>query len=129
MLSETIYNFEKWAIEYSIGWGHLGSAPKEIYRYLNKRNISYKKYTSYSQFTDDLSKKSNCHVIMSCWNNGGMLESVFHGDGLHTYYFKKENANKFFTYNLRYSNSFITYSNIDSIYSIGGNFIVAYIIN
>lgn len=130
MLSETIYNFENWAIEYSIGWGYLGSSPKDIYRYLNKKYISYSKYTSYSKFKDALAKKDNCKVIMSSWNNGGMLKSVFSGEGLHTYYFKKTAANTkpFEAYNLTYSYESIFYSSIDEIYAKGGDFIVAYII-
>lgn len=132
-LSETIYNFEKWAIEISIGWGKLGSNPKDIYRYLNKKNINYSKYTSYSSFKKALAGKNKCHVIMSTWNNGGMLKSIFSGEGLHTYYMEKVNISsstyKFDTYNLRYDYACKSYNSIDEIYNMCGDFIVAYIIS
>ena len=128
-LSDTIYNFEKWAIEFSVGFGHLGSDPLEIYRYLNKRSISYKKYTKYSSFKKDVEQKNECHIIMSNWNSGNMLNSIFDGSGLHTYYISKKNSNIFNSYNFRYRDNFIQYSSIDVIMKeCGGDFIVAYIV-
>lgn len=66
---------------------------------------------------------------MSSWNNGGMLKSVFNGNGLHTYYFEKLDSSSFEAYNLHYSYSTYSYNSIDEIYAEGGNLIVAYIIN
>lgn len=128
MLSETIYNFEKWAIEFAFAWGALGSNPKEIYRYLNKRGILYTTYTSYDSLKNALAAKQTCNVIMSSWNNGGMLTSIFSLEGLHTYYFRKETAGCFTTYNLRYGSGTKSYPTLDAIYAEGGDFIVAYVI-
>lgn len=128
MLSTTIYNFETWGIEFSIGFGRLGSNPSEIYRYLKKYKISYSKYTNYNKFDKALAKKSNCKVIMAAWNNGGMLQSIFSGQGLHTYYFTKTGKDSFDTFNLNYGNSSVPYGSLADIYKQGGDFIVAYII-
>ncbi|MCM1009071.1 MAG: hypothetical protein NC485_14380 [Ruminococcus flavefaciens] len=121
MLSQTIYNFEKWALEYSVGWGHLGSDPDTIYRYLKNYSISYTKYKSLSNFRTALAKEKNCYVIMSTWNKGA-------GTGLHTYYFEKLNNGKLSTYNFHYDTAPIEYNSLDIITSNTGNFICAYII-
>ncbi len=123
MLSETIHNFEVWAIELSIGWGNLGSNPNEIYRYLDKKGIGYKKYTSYSSFKSALEQRGSCKFIMSTWNKGGVTS------GLHTYYCFKTSDTEIRSYNMRSRTTYETHTNIDDVYSYGGNFIVAYIIN
>lgn len=122
MLSTTIRNFEKWAIEFSAGWGSLGSNPREIYRYLRKTGISYTKYTSYTSFSKALVNKSNCHVIMSTWNSGGFFS------GLHTYYIKKCNKTLLRSYNFIYDNAYRDKEKIDDFYNLTGDFIVGYII-
>lgn len=128
-LSETIYNFEKWAIEFSISWGTLGSNPKEIYRYLNKKSIKYEKYTSFDSLKSALNAKKSCHVIMSSWNDGGVLKSIFGGDGLHTYYLKKLDGQELWVYNFDPDNAPIFCASIDKLYSKTGNLIAAYVIN
>ena len=66
---------------------------------------------------------------MSNWNSGNMLNSIFDGSGLHTYYISKKNSNIFNSYNFRYRDNFIQYSSIDVIMKeCGGDFIVAYIV-
>ena len=70
LLSETIYKFEKWAIEISVGWGSLGSNPRQINKYLDKRGFSYSKYTDYDSFERAVNiAPSDAHIIMSRWND------------------------------------------------------------
>jgi hypothetical protein len=128
MLSETIYNFERWAIEFSVAWGNLGSNPLDIYRYLSKKSIPYTKYTSYSSFKTALSKKSSFKVIMSTWNEGSMLNSIVKIAGLHTYYIDKISSSSFKSYNFESRSIPKDHGSIDEIYNDSGDFIVAYII-
>ncbi|MBD5134985.1 MAG: hypothetical protein HDT39_03345 [Lachnospiraceae bacterium] len=64
-LSQTIYCFEAWSIEFAGGWGKLGSNPFEISRYLNRKKVSYKKYTNFSALKKAAAKKNKCRIIMS----------------------------------------------------------------
>lgn len=41
-----IFDFEMSNIMFDIGFGHLGSNPRQIYRYLDKYGVSYDKYSS-----------------------------------------------------------------------------------
>lgn len=93
-LSQTIYYFEGYAIEFSIGWGHLGSDPLEIYRYLKKRGFKYSRYVSYKDFKYAVDHKKSCKMIMSRWNTGYK--------GIHTFYVKKEDYGKHYGYNWSY---------------------------
>lgn len=130
MLSKVIYDFELYFIEYAIGLGHLGSSPKEIHRYFDKKGIAYNKYSNFNNFRSELEKYDKCKFIMSTWNNGGALSSIFGGDGLHTYYIEKSKTGEFRAYNY-YPNydTIQNYSSIDGIYSdAGGKFIISYII-
>ena len=81
-LSQTIYCFEAWSIEFASGWGKLGSNPLEISKYLKKKKVSYKKYTSFSALKKAAAKKNKCRIIMSTWNKPIT-------DGLHTFYVYK----------------------------------------
>lgn len=106
-LSKVIYNFEKWGIEFAVGWGMLGSNPRDIYRYLLKYNIRYLKNSSYFLFRWKVDRASTgTKFIMSSWNKGI--------EGLHTYFFVKRD------YGLE------TYSNLADLYSNTGLFIVGY---
>ena len=67
-LSQTIYCFEAWSIEFAGGWRKLGSNPIEISRYLDRKKVSYKKYTSFSASKKVAAKKNKCRIIMSTWN-------------------------------------------------------------
>ena len=84
-LSETIYKFEKWAIEFSVAWGNFGSNPRDIYRYLRKEKISYKRYTTsrYSKFCSTADGMSDGNFIFSRWNTPIT-------EGLHTFYVEKD---------------------------------------
>lgn len=121
-LSEVIYNFEKWAIEFSVGWGNLGSNPRDIYRYLRKYGIKYSKRSFYSSFKRKVNDAdSGTRFIMSTWNNA-------FNEGLHTFFFVKCD-NYLETYNFKYSDSTRKYTDLDDIYSETGLFIVGYKIN
>ncbi len=78
-LSETIYKFEKWGIEFDCGWGFLGSNPREIYRYFKKEKIRYMRCFTESSFDSEVSYAPQAHLIMSNWNNPITT-------GLHTFY-------------------------------------------
>lgn len=119
-LSQTIYYFEAYSIEFSIAWGNFGSNPLEIYRYLKKRGFSYSKYTSYSSFSTAVSKKSSCKIIMSRWNSPIK-------DGLHTFYISKTNSTAFYGYNWKYDTSWAKRTSLDS-FNNGSGFIVGYIV-
>lgn len=120
-LSEVIYNFEKWAIEFSVGWGYLGSNPRDIYRYLRNKGISYKRNSVYGYFENRVSSAFvGTDFIMSTINSNGI--------GLHTYYFRKE-FDYLLTYNFNAEDSPVPYQNLDSIYDETGLFIVGYTIN
>ncbi len=119
MLSETIYSFEKWAIEYAIAFGKFGSNPLQISTYLSKKGMGYTKITNYNKFKSQVEKQKNCHIIMSRWNEP--LTS-----GLHTFYVKKQDI-KYYSYNWVYSYNTIERDNIDA-FNDGSGFIVGYIV-
>lgn len=83
MLSEVIYDFEKWAIEYAFAWGNFGSEPRKLYRYLKKNKIQYKKYTSYKKYQKAVSVTDSDHYISSFWNEPFT-------NGLHTFYIYRD---------------------------------------
>ena len=122
-LSQTIYYFEGYAIEFSIGWGHLGSNPLEIYRYLKKRGFKYSKYTNYISFKYAVDHKKSCKAIMSRWNAGYK--------GLHTFYVKKEDYGKHYGYNWSYGPYKTTRSEVKkslNSFNNGAGFIVGYLV-
>lgn len=126
LLSETIYKFEKWAIEISVGWGKLGSNPRQIYKYLDRRGFSYEKYTSFSSFESAVNNAPDgAHIIMSRWN-----KPIY--KGLHTFYVEKIwNARKslyeYNSYNWDYDDDFVPATSI-STFNDGSGFIVGYIV-
>lgn len=83
MLSDVIYDFEKWAIEYAFAWGNFGSEPRKLYRYLKDKDISYKKYTSYKKYQKAVSVTDSDHYISSFWNKPIT-------NGLHTFYIRRD---------------------------------------
>ena len=123
-LSQTIYYFEAWALEFSIGWGRLGSNPLEIDRYLKKRGISYAKYTTLASLKTALGKKTKCSIIMSRWNNPVT-------DGLHTFYVKKTGKGSYYGYNWDYYKFAKSRSDKQSSiasFNDGSGFVVGYIV-
>ena len=125
-LSEMIYVFEIMAVEFSIGWGYLGSSPREINRVLDPVKkaglLDYKKYTSWDSFNKAVTAKKNCHIIMSRWNNPKPT--------LHTFYVKKESASAYYGYNWsdRYKTSRSKKQTNISAFNDGSGFIVGYIV-
>lgn len=120
MLSKTIYNFEKWAIEFAVGWGNLGSNPKQISKYLDKKGIAYTKITDYDSFKSQVTGKANCRIIMSRWNDPFT-------DGIHTFYIDKASFGTYRSYNWEYKPEDVKRYNIDT-FNNGSRFIVGYII-
>lgn len=126
MLSQVIYDFEKWAIEYAFAWGNFGSEPRKLYRYLKDKDISYKKYTSYKKYSKAVSVTDSDHYISSFWNS-----SIF--EGLHTFYIRRtlavtgETTTPFYTpYNHDFEDA--TTSNFDDFKNSYSSFITGYII-
>lgn len=126
MLSEVIYDFEKWAIEYAFAWENFGSEPRKLYRYLKNNDIPYKKYTSYKKYKKAVSVTDSNHYISSFWNNRFI-------EGLHTFYIRRmlavtgETTTPFYTpYNHNLDDA--TTSNFDDFKNSYGSFIVGYII-
>ncbi len=126
MLSQVIYDFEKWAIEYAFAWGNFGSEPRKLYRYLKHKDIPYKKYTSYKKYKKAISVTDSNHYISSFWNS-----SIF--EGLHTFYIRRtlavtgETTTPFYTpYNHNLEDA--TTSNFDDFKNSYRSFIIGYII-
>lgn len=128
-LSSTIYDFEKWEIEFKIGFGYLGSKARKIYKYFKNHSIKYKKYTSEKKFKDCISD-SDCIYIMTSLNKGIK--------GYHTYFIEQfknkiydenvESNNHLLTYNLDCSNKAEPKSNVDVILSQTSGFYCGYYI-
>lgn len=79
-LSQTIYYFEATLIEFSLGFGYLGSNPHEMDRYLNKRGYKCIKYKKWSQLKAAIDKEGNfCKVILSEWID----------NKVHTFFFER----------------------------------------
>ena len=125
LLSDTIKTFEEKAIEYAAAWGNFGSDPKAMTKFFNERNVAYSKYTSMSRFKAAVDGKSNCHIIMSRWNDPWT-------GGLHTFYIEKNSSwsYPFHSYNFQYKDPNITVdkSKIEE-FNNGDGFIVGYILS
>lgn len=119
-LSQTIYYFEAFSIEFSIAWGYFGSNPLEINRYLKKRRFRYKKYTSFSKLSSAVKKKKSCKIIMSRWNKPATK-------GLHTFYVAKSTSGNFFGFNWIYERNSVKKTSLKS-FNNGSGFIVGYIV-
>ena len=119
-LSQTIYCFEAWSIEFASGWGKLGSNPLEISRYLKKKKVSYKKYTSFSALKKAAEKKNKCRIIMSTWNKPIT-------DGLHTFYVYKNSKNSYRSYNWEYHWTYKWNNRLDAVNN-GSGFIAGYVV-
>lgn len=118
-LSDVIYDFERWAIEFAVGWGYLGSNPRDIYRYLRNYDIKYSKNNTYFFFKLKFYfAPEGTRFIMSTWNKNLL-------DGLHTYLIIKQN-DFLEAYNFHYDSEPKEYSSLDYIYSQMGNFIIGY---
>ena len=120
-LSDTIYSFEKLAIEYSIAWGNFGSSPNAIHRYLEKKNLNYYNQANFSKFESKINEQDKCHIIMSRWNKPFI-------DGLHTFYIEKTSSNSFNAYNWEYDRNTFKSSPSISSFNDGSGFIIGYVV-
>ncbi len=134
-LSEVIYEFEKWMIEFSVGWGNLGCNPREIEDFLANKHISYetRKATGYGLKHPDydfacFKKMVNDyilyeHFIISFWNDPMT-------DGIHTYYFERlyEKDYDFKSYNRHYYLGIENITEADNLLEGDEKFIVGYLI-
>jgi hypothetical protein len=120
-LSETIRYAEQHML-INIGFGHLGSNPKKLDRYMNYKGFHYEKITNFRKFKEAVDKYDNCRIIMSRWNS-----SIFHG--LHTYYIDKTAPGQFHGYNVNYGYDTPepAETSLDP-YNNSGPFIVGYIV-
>ena len=116
----TINKFEKKGIIIECGYGHLGSNPNQIHRYLDAVGLSYEKNKWWSFFQSKEVKRSTCKIIMARWNKGG--------GSLHTFFVNKLGKNHYEGYNFYrgYSTS-KRFKKIDD-FNNGDGFIVGYII-
>ncbi len=119
-LSEAIYKFEKWCIEFSVGFGFLGSNPLEIYRYLKKAGIKYEKYTSYTKLEKAVNKQKQCHIIFSRFEKSALPI-------IHTFYIKKVSSANFRSFNWQSVPNFID-KDFLSDFNDGYGFIVGYVV-
>lgn len=134
-LSDTIYKFEKWGLEYSVGWGYLGSNPKQIDHYLYHAGLIYTKIDcenhwitntgkAFNTFKQQAISQKEAHLIVSAWN-------VPISKGIHTYYVEKTNItdDPFITYNWDSDYFYpLSIEKLDDLVQKGQKFIVGYII-
>lgn len=120
-LSEVIYDFEKLAIEFAFAWGNFGSNPHQIYHYLKKYNIRYRKYSSWNNYNNAVASTESTNFIIGKWNG-----SIANGG--HTFYFNRADDN-YNAYNYDRSGEIISSSNLLTfVDNKKSNFIVGYII-
>ncbi len=126
LLSETIFTFEKLAIEYAAGWGYLGSDAEDMTRFFNTRNISYKMYYSFSRLEAAIANYDHCYIIMSRWNTPRTA-------GIHTFFIEKDASRwepDFHGYNVDSRHLYDTTNNNNLVsYNNGGGFIVGFIVS
>lgn len=134
-LSDVIYEFEKWLVEFSVGWGNLGSNPREIANFLSLKGISYETRKStklskifpnydfkrYKKIVDDYILSDN--FIISYWNDPFT-------SGIHTYYFERayDKDYKFKAYNNKEIETFQKIEETDDLLADGERFVVGYLI-
>ncbi len=134
-LSDVIYEFEKWLVEFSVGWGNLGSNPREIVNLLSMKGIDYEirkatrlskifpkhDFKKYKKMVDDNVLSNN--FIISFWNDPIT-------EGIHTYYFERSSDTKykFKAYNNKNIESFQKIEETDDLLEDGEIFVVGYVI-
>lgn len=124
MLSDVIYDFERWSIEFATGFGKLGSNPRQINKVLIRYDIPYYRFDEEEPLGIMLNYVNDgSRFIMSNWNE--QFE-----DGLHTYFFTREGIGIIRAYNK--GNNKTTYNDFNGIKSLcpdEDRFIVGYYIN
>ena len=124
MLSETIYSFEKLAIEHAFAWGNFGSSAMFMTIFFDARDISYQRFFTFSNLKKAADKYESCNIIISEW-----LHPVT--NGIHTYFIKKspEWEEVYHGYNFNYKKPGETEknNNLKTFYD-GDKFNVGYIL-
>ena len=124
-LSQTIYCFEAWAIEFASGWGYLGSNPLEIDRYLKRKGVAYVKCHSLTLLKAAAKARGKCSIIMSRWN-----KDPIH-NGLHTFFLQrtgKKGENAYKSFNWSYKKVSVPGKSLSVFNNNGAGFIVGYIV-
>ncbi|MCF0116588.1 MAG: hypothetical protein HUJ61_00900 [Bacilli bacterium] len=121
-LYDIIYDFEILNIDYDLGFGHLGSNPKQIFRYLESQCIPYLSFYSLSTLKEVSNSLDNCHIILSSLNN----HSVAGIHSLHTFIIQKNIYGNYYSYNGYYMNYGKQYKDLDEF--IQYKFDYAYIV-
>ncbi len=134
-LSDVIYEFEKWMIEFSVGWGYLGSNPREIRNFLYVKGISYKmkRATKLSQIIPNYDYKKYKKMITDNESSDNFIISFWidpFTEGIHTYYFERSHDTeyKFKAYNNEPIDTVQKIENVDDLLADGEKFIVGYVI-
>lgn len=132
-LSDVIYNFERWMIEFAIGWGRLGSNPQEIARVLQRDCVSFSRFSApllgmngggeaYENYKNHVLEMDKANMIVSVWNSNDLM------DGIHTYFVEKY-YDTYITYNMKSEDSVHETTSLEEILSDGDRFIVGYFIH
>lgn len=94
-LADVIYDFEMYNIDFDIGFGHLGSNPRQIYRYLNKYGVRYTAYDSFNKLKSAADSMSDCTIIFTSKTN----KSVAGIHAIHTFMIEKNKSGIYKSYN------------------------------
>lgn len=85
-LADVIYDFEMMNIDFDIGFGALGSNPRQVYRYLIYYGINYTAYSSFSTLKSAADSMDSCTIIFTTQNN----DSVMGIHSMHAFMIEKE---------------------------------------
>lgn len=94
-LYDVIYDFEMYNIDYDLGFGHLGSNPKQIYRYLDKQRLQYLSFNSIDTLQLVADSLGECQIIFTSSNN----YSVAGIHSIHTFEIIKNSNGEYYSYN------------------------------
>ncbi|MCR5786454.1 MAG: hypothetical protein K6G28_01975 [Acholeplasmatales bacterium] len=86
--AKMIFDFEMSNIMFDIGFGHLGSNPRQIYRYLDKYGVSYDKYNSLDKLKNATKNDETYKIIFTSKND----ESFAGIHAIHTFFIEKSNG-------------------------------------
>lgn len=123
-LSQTVFDFEKKAIEYAVAFGRFGSDPLAMTRYFRARKLKYSKFTSFEKFEKAVAEDPDCFIIMSQWNH------PWYKNGIHTFFIDKNSGEerrfKGFNFSYRFPGATDKYSEL-SAFNDGDGFVVGYV--
>lgn len=100
-LPQVIYEFELNRMHYVFPSGYWGTAPKLLYRFMDKHGLEYQSCRSAKDFVS-AAENSFCGIV-SFWNNKRSTAKLggldFFSGGLHTVAYSRKNG-RFYVYNL-----------------------------